>query len=139
MLYEEPDPQHAISLQRLDSMPKRHPDTGEDPSYRPDQPIWPLPDKHVASKAVQPPKRPGERRGSGTPADLQIVFGENLKAARMRLDISQRQLSELTGLTQQYLSLVETGQKNLTLRTMMTLARVVGANVSEMLRPDSQR
>jgi DNA-binding Xre family transcriptional regulator len=37
-------------------------------------------------------------------------------------------------LTQQYLSLIETGHQNITLKTMMALARVVGCNVSDMLR-----
>jgi DNA-binding XRE family transcriptional regulator len=119
-------------------MPKRQPDTDEDPSYQPDQPIWPVPDKHAAGKAVRP-KPPGAARSGATPADLQIIFGENVKAARERHGMSQREFSEQTGFTQQYLSLVETGQKNLTLRTMMTLAQAVGEMVSEMLRPRSER
>jgi DNA-binding XRE family transcriptional regulator len=138
MLQEEPDPRHAMPLRRLDAMPKRPPDTDEDPSYQPDQPIWPVPDKHAAGEAVRPKPR-GAGRSGATPADLQIIFGENVKAARERHGMSQREFSEQTGFTQQYLSLVETGQKNLTLRTMMTLAQAVGETVSEMLRPRSER
>jgi DNA-binding XRE family transcriptional regulator len=134
------NPRHAMPVQRLDAMPKRLPDTDEDPSYQPDQPIWPVPDKHAAGGAVQPrPKPRGVRRSGATPADLQIIFGENVKAARERHGMSQREFSEQTGFTQQYLSLVETGQKNLTLLTMMTLAQAVGETVSEMLRPRSER
>jgi len=66
--------------------------------------------------------------------DLQALFGENLRAARLKAGLKQSELAEKTGLTQQYLSLIETGRKNLTLRTMMELAKVVGQEVSVMLR-----
>jgi DNA-binding XRE family transcriptional regulator len=121
-------------------MPNRLPDTDEDPSYQPDKPIWPVADKHAAREAAQPrPKPLVAGRSDATPADLQIIFGENVKAARERHGMSQREFSQQTGFTQQYLSLVETGQKNLTLRTMMTLAQAVGETVSEMLRPKPER
>jgi DNA-binding XRE family transcriptional regulator len=108
-------------------MPKRkRPPTGK-PAYPHDQPIWPPPEKHPLKPPVSWPR--------AAPIDLQIMFGESLKAARMRMGISQYELSRETGLTQQYLSLVETGRKNLTLRTMMALARAVGKTVSDMLRP----
>ena len=42
-------------------------------------------------------------------------------------------MARLTGLTQQRLSLIESGKKNLTLRTMVRLAQVVNQNVSDML------
>jgi DNA-binding XRE family transcriptional regulator len=66
--------------------------------------------------------------------DLQAVFGENLKTARLKIGLKQSELAEKTGLTQQYLSRIETGQLNVTLRTMMALAKVVGQDVSTMLR-----
>lgn len=109
-------------------MAKREPDPAGKPQFPAGQPIWPPPER-------KPSKPPGARPLDVTPVDLQIVFGENLKVARERLGMSQREFSQHTGLTQQYLSLVETGQKNLTLRTMMTLAEAVGEAVSEMLRP----
>jgi DNA-binding XRE family transcriptional regulator len=109
-------------------MAKREPDPARKPQFPPGRPIWPPPER-------KPSKPPGPRPRGATPVDLQIVFGENLKVARERLGMSQCEFSQHTGLTQQYLSLVETGQKNLTLRTIMTLAEAVDETVSEMLRP----
>ena len=113
--------------QRLNSIPKRKRAVTGKRVYTPDQPIWPPTEKHPPKPPVPWPR--------AARIDLQIVFGKSLKAARMRMGISQYELSRQSGLTQQYLSLVETGRKNLTLRTMMTLARAVGETVSDMLRP----
>jgi DNA-binding XRE family transcriptional regulator len=72
--------------------------------------------------------------------DLVAVFGENLRAARLRSDLTQAEIADRLGITQQYLSLIEKGRKNVTLRTMMALADVLGADVSDMLRrPRSRR
>jgi DNA-binding XRE family transcriptional regulator len=112
-------------------MAKREPDPAGKPQFPPGQPIWPPPER-------KPSKPPAARPRGATPVDLQIVFGKNLKVARERLGMSQREFSQHTGLTQQYLSRVEIGRKNLTLRTMMTLAEAVDETVSEMLRPTGE-
>jgi transcriptional regulator with XRE-family HTH domain len=67
-------------------------------------------------------------------ADAVAIFGSNLKAARLKLGMTQAQLAERSGLLQQYVSLVESGKQNVTLTTAETLAEVVGRNVSDMLR-----
>ena len=69
-----------------------------------------------------------------TPDPLQILFGENLRTARLIAGLSQAELATRSGLTQQYLSKIETGHKNVTLRTMAALAKVVGREVSVLLR-----
>jgi DNA-binding XRE family transcriptional regulator len=66
--------------------------------------------------------------------DLQLVFGQNLKAARISSGLKQSDVAERTGLTQQYLSLIEAGQQNVTLKTMSLLAEVVDHHVADMLR-----
>src|SRR5260370_42451126 len=58
--------------------------------------------------------------------DLRTVLGQNLRAARIKTGLTQAQLAERTGLTQQYVSWVEAGHANITLATMTGLARVVG-------------
>ena len=68
------------------------------------------------------------------PSPLQILFGENLRTARLIAGLSQSELAARSGLTQQYLSKVETGHKNVTLRTMAALAEAVGREVSVLLR-----
>ena len=63
------------------------------------------------------------------------MFGQNLRAARLKSGLKQSEIAERTGLTQQYLSLIEAGQQNITLKTMVLLADVVGRNIIDMLRP----
>lgn len=67
------------------------------------------------------------------PEDLQAIFGENLKTARLECGLKQSDVSARTGLTQQRLSFIEKGSQNLTLKTMMKLARVVDRSVSALL------
>jgi transcriptional regulator with XRE-family HTH domain len=83
--------------------------------------------------ASRPPHGP-PKRDAPVPDDLRSVFGENLRAARIKAGLTQAQLAERTGLTQQYVSLVEAGHQNITLGTMTTLARVVGQDVRALLR-----
>ena len=53
-------------------------------------------------------------------------FGKNLRAARIRTGLTQAEVAKRTGLTQQYVSVVEAGRQNLTLSTMTTLADAIG-------------
>jgi ribosome-binding protein aMBF1 (putative translation factor) len=66
--------------------------------------------------------------------ELQVIFGENLRIARSKRGLRQYELAERTGLPQQYLSLIELGQQNVTLRTVELLAKVLGQDPSSMLR-----
>jgi ribosome-binding protein aMBF1 (putative translation factor) len=68
------------------------------------------------------------------PDPLQILFGENLRTARLIAGLSQTDLAARSGLSQQYLSKVESGHKNVTLRTIATLAKAVGRDASVLLR-----
>jgi transcriptional regulator with XRE-family HTH domain len=82
-------------------------------------------------------KRPSggpSKRDEPVPDDSRRVFGANLRAARMKAGLTQSQLAERTGLTQQYVSLVEAGHQNITIDTMTALARAVGQDAGAMLR-----
>ena len=65
---------------------------------------------------------------------LQAIFGENVKVARLQCGLRQYELAERAGLPQQYLSLIELGQQNVTLKTVELLAEVLGQDPSTMLR-----
>jgi transcriptional regulator with XRE-family HTH domain len=80
-----------------------------------------------------------QNREEPDPDDLVAVFGANLKAARIKRELTQAQLAERAGLLQQYVSLVETGKQNVTLTTAQALARVVHQDVSDMLRGTAPR
>ena len=126
-------------------MAKRGPGTPPKPAPPPERavrppkaaPSSPLPAKNkgpaTSENKSAPPQLSAAHKGEAS-EDLQVVFGENLKAARLKCGLKQSELAERTGLTQQYLSLIEIGHQNLTLKTMMALAQVVGGNVSDMLR-----
>src|SRR5579863_6219711 len=71
--------------------------------------------------------------------DIVATFGANLKAARLRMGLTQAQLAEAAGLLQQYVSLVESGKQNVTLTTAQILAKVVNRDVRMLLaRPTSR-
>jgi transcriptional regulator with XRE-family HTH domain len=67
-------------------------------------------------------------------ADLQILFGENFRAARLKAGLSQTDVVVLSGIKQQTISQIEAGQHNLTLKTMDNLAKAVDRNVAYLLR-----
>jgi DNA-binding XRE family transcriptional regulator len=74
--------------------------------------------------AKRAPDRQTDEAAPG--ADLQILFGENFKAARLKAGLSQGDVVALSGLKQQTISQIEAVQHNLTLKTMDKLAKAVG-------------
>ena len=60
-------------------------------------------------------------------------FGAKLRAGRLKLGLTQAQLAERSGRAQQYVSQVETGKQNVTLTTALTLATVIGWDLSRMV------
>ena len=73
-------------------------------------------------------------KGEQAQEHFQAIFGDNLKAARLKAGLKQSEVAALTGLTQQYLSLIEAGQQNVTLRTMALLAEVVDHDLLDLLK-----
>lgn len=73
-------------------------------------------------------------KGEKSQEEFQVLFGRNLKAARLKSGLKQSEVAALTGLTQQYLSLIEAGQQNVTVRTMALLAKVVDHDIIDLLR-----
>jgi transcriptional regulator with XRE-family HTH domain len=61
------------------------------------------------------------------------IFAANLKAARLKAGLTQAQLAERTGLLQQYVSLVESGKQDITLKTAVVFARSVDRDVLMLL------
>ena len=88
-----------------------------------------------AQNALTPPPTPSEPKLD----DLFAIFGDNLWKARLAGGLKQSEVAEQAGLTQQRLSLIEAGNQNLTLKTMMRLAQAVDQNVSAMLQLAQRR
>jgi DNA-binding Xre family transcriptional regulator len=87
-----------------------------------------------ASPAKSPKSLKGRPPAEGAPVELQIIFGENFRAARLRRGLRQSDVTELTGMKQQYLSQIELGLQNITLKTVELLAQVVDCEPSDMIR-----
>jgi DNA-binding XRE family transcriptional regulator len=102
-------------------------------------PLKPSPQATVTSAAKGGPARSRGASAKKSSADdvaggLQAIFGENVKVARLQCGLRQYELAERAGLPQQYLSLIELGQQNVTLKTVELLAEVLGQDPSTMLR-----
>ena len=75
------------------------------------------------------------KRSDGTPRshksdgdDLAAIFGANFRNARLKENLSQADVSARTGIQRHYISEIENGIQNPTLRTMVTLARAIGTD-----------
>jgi len=71
--------------------------------------------------------------------DIVATFGANLKAARVKMNMSQTDLAHAAGLLQQYVSLVESGKQNVTLITAVALANAVNRDVTALLNRPRRR
>jgi transcriptional regulator with XRE-family HTH domain len=68
-------------------------------------------------------------------AELQSLFGANLRRARQKAHLTQEDVQARTSIRQHYVSEVENGVHNITLSTMASLADAVGVEVRYLLRP----
>lgn len=66
--------------------------------------------------------------------DMRRLVGRNVKAARLNAKLSQEQLAERSGFTQQYLSGLERGQRNPTIVSLYEIAQALGTTPIELLR-----
>jgi DNA-binding XRE family transcriptional regulator len=116
--------------------------TKASPDARPQPPqAQPEPDSKPHSPPTHTPSGPDPAvlaREEKIREEFQKGFGNNLRAARLKAALNQSEVARQTRLTQQYLSLIEAGQQNLTLRTMIKLAEVVGSDLLELLERASK-
>ena len=71
--------------------------------------------------------------------DMRRLVGRNVKAARLEAKLSQEQLAERSGFTQQYLSGLERGQRNPTIVSLYEIALALGTTPIELLREYTDR
>ena len=67
--------------------------------------------------------------------DMRKLVGRNLKRIREQKELTQERLAELSGFSQQYLSGLENGRRNPTVVTLYELAKALGVNHVELVRP----
>lgn len=56
-------------------------------------------------------------------------FGNFIREGRRRLDITQVEAAEMLGITQQYLSLVERGEREVGINDALEMCRVLGIDL----------
>lgn len=61
--------------------------------------------------------------------EAEYLFRKMLIEARKKKHITQKQLSSVTGLTQQMISKVETGESNATMETLMKYLKGIGHKI----------
>jgi DNA-binding XRE family transcriptional regulator len=66
---------------------------------------------------------------------MQILFGENLRLARLKASLTQQELAAKANIRQAHLSQIEGGKLNPMLMTMVALADAVGKDLRTLLKP----
>lgn len=61
-------------------------------------------------------------------------LGINIKSERLRRNISQEKLAELTGISRNSISLIETGKINPTILKVIDIANVLGVDLMVLTR-----
>lgn len=61
-------------------------------------------------------------------------LGKNLKKLRLKMKMSQGDISRKLGVDRAYISSIENGRMNPTLTTLEKLAEAIGVNSSELLK-----
>ena len=68
--------------------------------------------------------------------DMRKLVGRNALRLRKEAGLTQEQLAERSGLSQQYLSGLESGRRNPTVVTLYELATALGVSHVELVRED---
>jgi len=68
--------------------------------------------------------------------DMRKLVGRNAARLRKAAGLTQEQLAERSGFSQQYISRLEQGRRNPTVVTLYELAEALGVSHVELVRPD---
>lgn len=66
---------------------------------------------------------------------LRVRFGDEVKAARIKAALTQAQLGDRLGRSQEYVSLIERGKRRLPIEAMMLIMRALGLELEIGTRP----
>lgn len=70
--------------------------------------------------------------GFGEILPIQVQFGRKVKIIRRKKHITQRALCEKTGFHQNYISDIEQGKRNVTMRVVHRIALALGVEIKEL-------
>ncbi|KUM26959.1 transcriptional regulator [Mesorhizobium loti] len=69
--------------------------------------------------------------------DMRQLVGRNVIRIRQKKGLTQEQLAEVSGFSQQYISGLEKGRRNPTIVTIYELALALGVSHMDLVRPDN--
>jgi transcriptional regulator with XRE-family HTH domain len=67
--------------------------------------------------------------------DMRRLVGRNVKRFREKKGLTQEQLADVSGFSQQYISSLERGHRNPTIVTLYELALALGVSHIELVKP----
>lgn len=67
--------------------------------------------------------------------DMRKLVGRNVRAIRQARDMTQEQLAEQSGFSQQYISDLERGRRNPTVVSLYELAQALSSTPVQLLEP----
>jgi transcriptional regulator with XRE-family HTH domain len=70
--------------------------------------------------------------------DMRKLVGRNFAKLRKTKRFTQERFAEVSGFTQQYISGLERGRRNLTIVTLFELASALGVSHVDLVIPDDQ-
>ena len=71
--------------------------------------------------------------------DYLRIFGENVRLRRLQLNLTQKQLAELSDLHRTYVSAIERGDRNISLKNIVLVAKALNTEPNELLTfPDEK-
>ena len=71
--------------------------------------------------------------------DMRKLVGRNVKRIRQDRGLTQEELAERSGFSQQYISGLEQGRRNPTIVSIYELATALGVSRMELVRPTEER
>jgi transcriptional regulator with XRE-family HTH domain len=71
--------------------------------------------------------------------DMRKLVGRNVKRIRQDRGLTQEELAERSGFSQQYISGLERGRRNPTIVSIYELATALGVSHMELVRPTEER
>jgi transcriptional regulator with XRE-family HTH domain len=71
--------------------------------------------------------------------DMRRLVGRNVERFREKKGLTQEQLADVSGFSQQYISSLEQGHRNPTVITLYELAIALGVSHIELLKPPQGR
>ena len=60
-------------------------------------------------------------------------FGKNVKIERIKKDLTQEQLAEIMGVSQNFVSNIENGKQNMSLAKVLELSKHIGTDLENLL------